>query len=284
MKIKCLNQTELNNALPFVWDVFCEYEEVNYPDSGKQAFWNAIHSKEYIQMLSAYGAYENEKLIGIIATRNAGSHIALFFVDGHYHHQGVGRSLWNAVLEDSAVNEITVHSSLYAVEVYKKLGFVQSDEVQEDGGIQYIPMVYKALIYGLQSKDDKKAYALSKEIGAKSAASDEYYAYFEDFAGLLDVKSSYVRTRGFVLCCAQARWDSENRLQRTFPKMFVLLHDDKPTVVRQCLGALHEVALYRPELCGAIKEELERIDLSKYKDSMAPLIQKDMNELLKMLD
>jgi len=39
--------------------------------------------------------------------------------------------------------------------------------------------------------------------------------------------------------------------------MLALLHDDKPLVVRQCLAALHEVVLYRPELGGAIKTELE---------------------------
>lgn len=56
-------------------------------------------------MLTAYGAFDDEKLIGIIATRNAGSHIALFFVDGAYHHQGIGRSLWNAILEENAATD-----------------------------------------------------------------------------------------------------------------------------------------------------------------------------------
>ncbi|NLM98308.1 MAG: hypothetical protein GX175_12000 [Halanaerobiaceae bacterium] len=51
-----------------------------------------------------------------------------------------------------------------------------------------------------------------------------------------------------------------------------------------CLAALHEVVLYRPELRGAIKAGLERIDLSKYKDSMSPLIKKDMDELLELID
>lgn len=36
----------------------------------------------------------------------------------------------------------------------------------------------------------------------------------------------------------------------------MLLHDGKPAVVRPCLGALYEVAHYRPELNKAIKEEL----------------------------
>lgn len=76
--------------------------------------------------------------------RNEGSHIALFFVDGAYHNQGISRSLWNAVLADNSAKSITVHSSLYAAEVYKRLGFVITDEVREDGGIQYVPMEYRA--------------------------------------------------------------------------------------------------------------------------------------------
>ena len=40
--------------------------------------------------------------------------------------------------------------------------------------------VMRDIIALLQDKDDKKAYALTKEISAKSAASDEYYAYFDD--------------------------------------------------------------------------------------------------------
>lgn len=63
------------------------------------------------------------------------------------------------------------------------------------------------IIERLQDKDDKKAYALSKEIIDKSVLSNVHFSYFDEFAGLLTAKSSYVRTRGFVLCSAQARWD-----------------------------------------------------------------------------
>jgi len=40
------------------------------------------------------------------------------------------------------------------------------------------------VIKALQDKDDKKAYALFKEIRARSAASDEYYSCFDDFLEL----------------------------------------------------------------------------------------------------
>lgn len=49
------------------------------------------------------------------------------------------------------------------------------------------------VIEALQDKDDKKAYALFKEIGARSAASDEYYSYFDDFLGLFTAKSAKLR-------------------------------------------------------------------------------------------
>lgn len=143
MHIKKLNRKEIQDSLSLVWKVFCEYEAVHYPESGKQAFWDAIHSEDYIEMLTAYGAYADNELLGIIAVRDDGKHLALFFVDGAHHNKGIGRRLWETVLNESTSERITVHSSLYAVEVYKKLGFIQTDDVQSDGGIQYLPMVYE---------------------------------------------------------------------------------------------------------------------------------------------
>lgn len=140
------------------------------------------------------------------------------------------------------------------------------------------------LINNLQDKDDKKAYALAQTIIAESSASDTYYRYLDDFLGMLTHKSSFVRARGFGLACAQARWDQENRLNAAMNLIFCLLHDGKPTVVRQCLAALHEVAACKPELRPAIREELSKMDLSRYKDSMAPLIEKDRVRLLAVLN
>ena len=52
--------------------------------------------------------------------------VALFFVDGQYHRKGIGKKLWEAVLSNTSANLITVHSSLYAAGIYKKLGFYQT--------------------------------------------------------------------------------------------------------------------------------------------------------------
>ncbi|MDD6807044.1 MAG: GNAT family N-acetyltransferase [Oscillospiraceae bacterium] len=278
--IKRLNKTEILNALPLVWDVFCEFEAPNYPESGKKMFWDAIHDEVYLDSLTAFGAFEEDKLIGIIASRNEGAHVALFFVDGKYHSKGIGRSLWNALLDVCQADFITVHASLYAVPIYEKLGFVCAGNEVDDNGIKYVPMVFNNVIHRLQDKDDKKAYAYFKEVVAMSAKSNKYYCFFEEFASLIKEKSSYVRTRGFILCCAQAKWDADGKMVQSLPSLLEFLQDEKPTVVRQCLSALNELILYRPELSEMIKSAVEQIDLSKYKDSMVPLLKKDMELLL----
>ena len=138
-----LQRTEFENALPLVWNVFIEYEATDYPEAGKQAFRNAIYSEEYLNDLDMYGAYEDKELIGVIATRAHGTHIALFFVDGRYHRRGIGKKLFWACMKNNSSKRITVHSSLYAAEVYRRLGFTDTGKCQEEGGIRYMPMEWR---------------------------------------------------------------------------------------------------------------------------------------------
>ena len=140
------------------------------------------------------------------------------------------------------------------------------------------------IILKLRDKDDKAAYEYSKLLGAESAQSDKYLPMIPQFADMLEDKSSYVRARGFILICNQARWAKDGQIADVFDRMRVLLYDSKPTVVRQCLQALHEVALYRSEMSDMIIDAVDKIDVSKYKDSMSPLIEKDIKELMKVLD
>ena len=120
ISIRELNLDQLRDALPLVWRVFSHYEGVNYTEEEKKDFFNAIHDEKYLKQLCSYGAFLQDILIGIIATRNNLSHIALFFVDEEYQNRGVGRMLWNKVRKESTAPIIRVHSSIYAKEVYKK--------------------------------------------------------------------------------------------------------------------------------------------------------------------
>lgn len=135
------------------------------------------------------------------------------------------------------------------------------------------------IIAGLQNKNNTEAYQLLLLLEKGSAESNALYGNFEDFVGLLKCKSSFVRTRGFRLACAQARWDVEEKLEAHFDLLLAALDDDKPTAVRQRLSALRGVILNKPQLNERIEEKLDKLDLSKFKDSMHPLIERDREEL-----
>ena len=136
LSIKRLDKKEIENALNLVWKVFLEYEAPDYTQEGIDAFYKSIHDETYLSMLSVYGAFSNEKLLGVIATRNNGKHIALFFVDGRYHQQGIGKQLFQTV----RTGKMTVNSSPYAVAVYRKLGFEAVNAEQVVTGLRFTPM------------------------------------------------------------------------------------------------------------------------------------------------
>ena len=80
--------------------------------------------------------------MGVLAAE--GSHIALFFVDPAVQRQGIGRQLFLADLGEGGWDRVTVHSSPYAVEVYRHLGFSPTAEEQlSPDGIRYTPMVWE---------------------------------------------------------------------------------------------------------------------------------------------
>lgn len=280
ISIRELNLDQLRDALPLVWRVFSFFEWVNYTEEGKKAFFNAIHDERYLKKLYSYGAFLKDNLVGFIATRNNMSHIALFFVDGKYQNMGVGSMLWNKVKEESKAPIITVHSSIYAKEIYKKLEFLEEGSMIDDGGILYIPMKYNNLVEKLKDKDENKAYALTKDICAESTSSDKYYQYFDDFLSLLKEENSYYKIRGLLIIASLSKWDREGKVKKAIHEILSLLDDEKPIVVRKCLKALTEIVQNSPEVIEETKESVQKINISRYKDTMAPLIKKDIERLL----
>lgn len=139
------------------------------------------------------------------------------------------------------------------------------------------------IITGLQNKRDMEAYQFLLQLEVKSAQSNELYECFDDFVELLKSEKSFVRVRGLRLACAQVQWDIENKIEKNLSTLLCMLNDEKPTAVRQCLESLHIVVLYKPETIEEIEDKLNEMDLSKYKDSMRPLIQKDIEELRKVM-
>lgn len=138
--IRKIKKEEMTEALKLVWNVFLEYEAPDYTEEGIKEFKKCIDDKEWVEARDFYGAFDEEnKIVGVIATKDL-SHIALFFVDGNYHRQGIGRKLYDKVKLLNENNFFTVNSSPYAHEVYKHLGFIDTNEEQCVNGLKFYPM------------------------------------------------------------------------------------------------------------------------------------------------
>ena len=141
--VRRLSREEIPRALELCWRVFLEFEAPEYSPEGIAAFRASLDNPERNRQMDFYGAFDGETLVGVLSMR-APRHIAGFFVDAAYHRRGIGRRLFAAMRQDYARQEFTVHSSPYAVEIYRHLGFEPTDTEQVTDGLRYTPMRYHA--------------------------------------------------------------------------------------------------------------------------------------------
>ena len=131
--------------------VFLQFEAPDYSTDGISEFLNYIQMDPWVLRMQGGGisiiCMSDDLMIGVLEMRKE-DHLSLLFVDANYHHQGIASSLWQKALDlvknnPSEIEKITVNSSPYAVQFYKKLGFVQTMDRQERNGIIFFPMVYE---------------------------------------------------------------------------------------------------------------------------------------------
>ena len=139
------------------------------------------------------------------------------------------------------------------------------------------------IIAKLIAKDDKYACAIADKIISESQDTDEWYEYFDEFASLLNHPKSLVRNRVLYILATNAQWDNENRFDAIISEYIAHVTDDKPITARQCIKALAQIGVAKPQYIPRILLCLHEADLSKYKDSMRPLIEKDMAEKERIL-
>ena len=138
--IRALAPEEVPAALELARRVFLEFEAPDYSEEGVREFCRTLRDEGYLSALRFYGAFLSGRLAGMIAARNGGSHIALFFVDAEYQRRGIGRALLRAVLAQCPSDTLTVNASPYAVPVYRRLGFTETDPEQTVNGLRFTPM------------------------------------------------------------------------------------------------------------------------------------------------
>ena len=140
--IRLLTEEETDAALALARKVFIEYESPDYAPEGTELFLKTLKDQAYLAGLRYYGAFDREKLIGMLAIRVRQRHICFFFVNGKYHRRGIGTGLFARLRTDFPGQTITLNSSPYGLPFYQALGFKAADSEQTMGGIRFTPMKY----------------------------------------------------------------------------------------------------------------------------------------------
>ncbi|WP_338941809.1 GNAT family N-acetyltransferase [Fusobacterium polymorphum] len=140
IEVKQLLNNEKDEALLFAKKVYIECKDESYSEQGIETFCKFINNKKITKSFKVYGAFEDNVLKGIIATDRRKRHISLFFVDKVSQGKGIGKKLMSIVIDDNENSFITVNSSRYAVPIYKKIGFIKTEEEKEQDGLKFTPM------------------------------------------------------------------------------------------------------------------------------------------------
>lgn len=101
---------------------------------------------------------------------------------------------------------------------------------------------------------------------------------------MIDNPKSLVRNRAINILAAIAQWDTDDRFDAVLPDFLIHITDEKPITARQCVKALAQIGQAKPKYKTKIISSLKNADLSKYKDSMRPLIEKDIAATVKALE
>lgn len=135
----------------------------------------------------------------------------------------------------------------------------------------------------LTDRDAACACAFADQVVRESRESDCWYPFFDEALGLLSHKNSLVRNRAIEIIAANALWDVPCKLDAAIDAFLAHVTDEKPITARQCIKALPEIAAAKPQLIPQIRAALSMPDLTGYRDSMQPLILKDILAVLREL-
>jgi GNAT superfamily N-acetyltransferase len=128
--------------------VYDEFVAPDYSAEGNRFFYDWIEPLKIRarQMTgrNMFVAMEGESVIGVIEIRD-NNRISLLFTDKDYQGIGIARSLFQESLKqciqrEPSLSKFYVHASPFSVSIYKRLGFIAVDEMQEQNGLKYVPM------------------------------------------------------------------------------------------------------------------------------------------------
>lgn len=140
------------------------------------------------------------------------------------------------------------------------------------------------LINDLCSKNHHEAYKTFLFLENESKKSNITYCFFDYFLDMINNESSYIRTRGLLLIVANAKWDTDNKIEMNIDSILSHIVDKKPSVSRNFIQSLPNITKYKKQLIHRIRAELSNADINIYNDNMKPLVEKDIRNTLSNLE
>ncbi|MCC0637488.1 MULTISPECIES: SufBD protein [unclassified Clostridioides] len=140
------------------------------------------------------------------------------------------------------------------------------------------------LIKELCSKNHTEAYKTFLFLENESKKSNITYCFFDYFLEMINNESSYIRTRGLLLIVANAKWDTDNKIEMNIDSILSHIVDKKPSVSRNFIQSLPNIIKYKKQLIHRIRAELSNADINIYNDNMKSLVEKDIRNTLSNLE
>lgn len=148
-EIRWARESEWVPAMKMIWRTFLQYDGKDYTQEGIKSFFDFITDDDlYTAFLR--GEYQmmvalaQGRIIGAGSLRNR-NHLSLLFVDGAYHHMGVGSTilirLCDYLEHEMGERYISLKAAPYAVDFYTKLGFRTVRPEEEHSGIRVTTMI-----------------------------------------------------------------------------------------------------------------------------------------------
>ena len=136
------------------------------------------------------------------------------------------------------------------------------------------------LVDWLNLKDDNIRYQAFLLLQYRSSFCSDVYPYWDTLKSKLKSDNSYQRSIGLMLIAENVKWDAENRMEGTIDEYLLLLNDEKPITIRQCIQSLGKIASAKPSLNGKIASRLISFNLTAVKETMRKSILLDILNVL----
>lgn len=141
---------EENEILYLVKTCFDEFVSVDCNEDGIRFFYQFLIPEEFIkrnqsETFTLVAKTDDGDIIGVIEVKFTG-HICLLFVRKQHQGKGIGHRLFISAKEICLENtndkmKMSVNSSIYAIDIYKKYGFSAVENVKNINGISFLEMV-----------------------------------------------------------------------------------------------------------------------------------------------